>query len=84
MKATDVISHRLCIAPVLMMEAYERLCPNTFEGRQEPSVKRIARQAWDDAGYCIDAPDLLPAGGCTSIEIEKDLFAPAQIESTRL
>jgi hypothetical protein len=29
----------------------------------------LMRAAWDDAGYCLDAPDEFPAGGCYAMDL---------------
>jgi hypothetical protein len=69
----------------LMMEAYERICPGSFNGRRAPDVKALGRAAWDEAGYCLDAPDDIPAGGCEAMESGPDDgdFYPAQLVTWR-
>lgn len=60
------------LAPLLMMEMYERLCPRTFTGRRAPAVERLGKAAWNDAGYCLDAPEDMPAGACVKTETGPD------------
>jgi hypothetical protein len=50
------------LAPQLMLEMARRVCPNQWLTGERN--KQLARAAWTDAGYCLDAPDELPAGGC--------------------
>jgi len=60
------------LAPLLMMEMYERLCPRTYAGRRAKAVETLAQAAWNDAGYCIDAPENMPAGACLKTETGPD------------
>jgi hypothetical protein len=68
----------MALAPLMMMEAYERMCP-TFVGRSDPAVELVARSFWDDAGYCLDAPDEISAGGCYNMEVAEGWAMPEQI-----
>jgi hypothetical protein len=45
--------------------------------------KNLMRSAWDDAGYCIDAPERMPAGGCAYEEVDDDLGLPVQLVAER-
>lgn len=36
-----------------------------------------------EAGYCIDAPELIPAGGCCNYDIDADDSMPEQMTITR-
>lgn len=69
------------LSPILMMELYDRLCPGSFLGRRSVEVKALGKAAWDDAGYCLDAPEEIPAGGCESLVTGPDDsdFYPAQL-----
>lgn len=60
------------LPPLLMMEAYHRACPGTYQGRSAPEVMRLGKEAWNDAGYCLDAPDDFPAGACAKVETGPD------------
>lgn len=66
---TDHVSKYPGLGARLMIEAYEKICPNTYEGRSEPSIKMIANEAWREAGYCLDAPNFMPAGACFGVEV---------------
>lgn len=44
----------------LLMEAHRRKC----------ATKDRTRTHWIDAGYCIDAPNEMPAGGCFGMTFE--------------
>lgn len=58
-----------------------------FHRRLLPGFGKIPKPIRDDAfamrGYCIDAPDKLPAGGCEWYEIGEGEGLPMQMEATR-
>lgn len=43
----------------------------------------LKRMAIVDAGYCLDAPGLLPAGGCTSFRVDHDMAMTEQLTWAR-
>lgn len=49
---------------LLMFELRDNRLP--WRGRSGPGERRLLDAVRIDAGYCIDAPDELPAGGCAS------------------
>lgn len=75
------VEKHLGLSPMLMVELFNKLCPSTFLGRSAPEVTLLAKAAWADAGYCLDAPDVLPAGGVCKVELGPSLqeIVPALI-----
>lgn len=53
---------------MLMMEMARRVQPDGDWWR--PDTAALAREAGQQAAYCIDAPDEIPAGGMYSDRIE--------------
>lgn len=68
-----------------MLEAYRRQCPSIFRSVVDTSVSLVGRAAWDDAGYCIDAPENMPAGACRKVEVGPDEgdWIAVQVEAWR-
>lgn len=58
------LNNRIGLAVRMMADVFHRTRTAALDGRRDPAVKRLARHAWEEAGYCLDAPDTLPAGGC--------------------
>lgn len=63
----------------LFMEAHRRV----FSGGFGQLPKPLERDAWDQGGYCLDAPEYLPAGACEYFEVEPGLGLPSQIQIVR-
>lgn len=69
------------ISPMLLMEAFSRLkcgiCgPN-------PVPKPLVTAVQIDYGYCLDAPNTLPAGGMQWAQLDEDGGIPEQITAER-
>jgi hypothetical protein len=65
------------LGPILLCETYKK------HGMNKPP-RVLIDLAWKDAGYCLDAPDLLPAGGCRSENLDDDMVdVPMQITVER-
>lgn len=62
--AGNIWRHDSGLPALLMVEAFDRLCPGTYQGRRKPDVLALANAAWKDADYCLDAPGNMPAGSC--------------------
>jgi hypothetical protein len=60
------------LASELSREAFYRMepLPGSRSVRHAIERGRIAVANWNEAGYCIDAPDVLPAGACEADEFE--------------
>lgn len=58
---------RQSIGPLFSVELHYRL----FGGKFGRISRALSEDAFSMTGYCIDAPDLMPAGGCYYYE-----FAP--------
>lgn len=67
---------------VLMVEISLRF-PVSKSGYGTTAPKHLMRAAWDDAGYCLDAPVTLPAGGCEYMQIDEDAGLPVQLTFMR-
>jgi hypothetical protein len=67
------------------MEFHRRIFKGAF-GRLPSSIKV---DAFAMSGYCLDAPDCMPAGGCYAFPIDVDgdgsliEFVPTQMEVSR-
>jgi hypothetical protein len=61
----------------------------TPSGYGSLAPKHLLRAAWDDHGYCIDAPQTMPAGGCYGLDLpplgddETPSYMPAQLTVER-
>lgn len=66
------------LAAYLMLEVYRRVPGTNMRSR-------LARAAWDDAGYCIDATASIPAGAteCCEIGPKDDDWFPVPVFSDR-
>jgi hypothetical protein len=62
----------------LMLECFRRMRCGIFGDQRMPRC--LADAAWQDAGYSIDAPDALPAGGCRVYVFPDDDDLPAIAE----
>ena len=58
----------------LMMEMGRRVQPDNEWWK--PETAAAARVAASEAGYCIDAPNELPAGSVAWEDVDEDLGAP--------
>ena len=58
----------------LMMEMARRLQQD--KGWWKPDTAAGARHAASEAGYCIDAPDEIPAGSVAWEDVDEDLGGP--------
>lgn len=62
------------LAGLLLFEAYRRMSvgiyspPETFR-RPTKSDSRFSRAMWVEASYCLDAPDILPAGYMEDVDL---------------
>ena len=56
-----------CLQFELMMEMAQRVQPDRTWWK--PETAELAGEAWRQAGYCLDAPDDIPAGGMYSDEL---------------
>lgn len=43
----------------------------------------LVRELGREAGYCLDAPELIPAGGMQWWDLDEDLGLPEQLLTTR-
>ena len=62
-----------CLQFELMMEMAHRAQPGG--AWWNPATAELAGEAWRQAGYCLDAPDDIPAGGMYSNELAGEVFA---------
>lgn len=58
----------------LLMEMYRRIGKPTAE---------LTQACFSESGYCIDAPDVIPAGGCFHEQITAKEDIPSQITWSR-
>lgn len=56
------------LAGNLLLEARRRIV-----GLHRPEL--IARAAWAEAAYCLDAPDEMPAGSCVPLPLDDEGLA---------
>lgn len=52
-----------------------------IEDRTVPGRRAAAEHAWEDVGYCLDAPEELPAGSCLDYDLSvfgEDAGIPVQ------
>lgn len=56
----------------LLMSLFQNTRTGIF-GRGEALPKCLTDDAWGQAGYCIDAPECMPAGSVMRIAISEDL-----------
>lgn len=81
--ASAVTRHEVTgLAAVLMCELSMRF-PTTKTGFGTTAPRHLMRAAWDDAGYCIDTPDSMPAGACERMSIDEDTSLPVQLIAAR-
>jgi hypothetical protein len=67
----------LALAPQLMTAMFRNTRSGVYGANRLP--KSLARMAWNDAAYCIDAPDMMPAGACRRFELDAETqFAEQQ------
>jgi len=64
----------------IMLEMGRRVQPSGFWTKQ---TANFARQAAQEAKYCLDAPDEIPAGGMRCEQIDADWSAPIPISINR-
>lgn len=67
-----MMAERVGLEALLMLDLFQRLkcgiCgPNPLPGKAITDATRI------DAGYALDAPEVMPAGGMTSFTFDDDL-----------
>lgn len=65
----------------LMLEASRRL-PKAPSGFVRSDCGELLREAARDSGYCIDAPDELPAGACYGFDLGDDFVTTADMPRT--
>ena len=62
------------LAVQLMLEMGRRVQPDHQWWRPETVV--LAREAWQQAAYCLDAPDEIPTGRVLWEQVDDDLGGP--------
>lgn len=53
-------SHHQWVGLTIFMETHRRVHSGNFGALPKP----LTEWAWAEGGYCIDAPQSIPAGGC--------------------
>lgn len=61
----NVLTRPTVLGCMLSVEAKRRMS----RGGRPVDLARVAHAAWDDAWYCIDAPECIPAGATEAVEI---------------
>jgi hypothetical protein len=56
--------------PLMLMEVFRRMNAGIFGPNKVPRC--LSDAAWIDAGYVIDAPETMPAGGCVNLTFPPD------------
>lgn len=57
---------RTVLGVMLTIELHRR----ATERGEKRTPAPLRRMGFDDAGYCIDAPAVMPAGGCESVALD--------------
>lgn len=66
------------IGAVLLVNLFQRAQAGIFGPNKLPRC--LTDAAWIDAGYAIDAPDVMPAGGCAHLAFPPDCELPPTAE----
>lgn len=80
----DIPRQTAALPVLLYMQLYTilpALPPWNRYGRRVP--ERLKLQTRIDAGYCLDAPECMPAGGCENYQIDDEEFIPSQLLTYR-
>lgn len=82
MSAMDMQSvNRMAFGAVMLADLYDRLQCGAF-GPEPLPHKALTAAVWVDAGYRLDAPDLMPAGSTVqtcSEGFDDDVFYDAEL-----
>ena len=83
MTAADCLMPERAISGVfIFMEMMRRLKAGIYGGEKAP--KHLIDACWIDGKYCLDAPDIMPAGGCIWHEIDEEFGGlPEQLTINR-
>lgn len=69
------VGHHAALAPRLSLEAWRRA------GKSDTRAHVL--EAWHQSGYCIDAPDEMPAGACRIFYADEVGILPEQLTVQR-
>jgi hypothetical protein len=64
---------------LVFTEVHRRILKGEF-GR---IPKHISDDAFASGGYCLDAPEAIPAGGCEYFRCDEETGLPAQLQISR-
>lgn len=89
--AMGVQHQRMHVSLLLAVETSRRACqarPQSTNPRVGKSVFQgalgaLIHNAMKEGGYCLDAPDQMPAGSCFPLEVGDGALLPAQAEVER-
>jgi hypothetical protein len=74
------VDHQRCFIGIqFFLEAHRRVLGNNFGSIPEP----LKTDAFDQGGYCIDAPESIPAGACEYFWCDADMGLPSQLQIER-
>lgn len=76
---SPVTHQREFIGILVFMELHNRI----HKGKFGKVPRALSDDAFKIGGYCIDAPDSLPAGGMVSMQLDETTWCPTQITSER-
>lgn len=65
------------IGPSLLAALFSNVKAGIFGGGPRPS-RHLTEDAWRQAGYCLDAPDTMPAGSTLAYSIDASLGDAAE------
>lgn len=68
----DALRSNAGLSAVLTMCLFQNMGAGIL-GRAKTPPECLKRDAWDQAGYCIDAPECMPAGAVMRVSIGYDL-----------
>jgi hypothetical protein len=80
---------RLALGMILLMEFFDRAECGIFGKKKVPYQKVIDATQKIDPGYCIDAPEVMPAGGMSNFQVppcddsEPEFWLPEQMVCER-
>ena len=77
--ASEVLHTRSHLGVLIFMEYHRRF----LKGKFGSLPAAIRASVFVDGGYCIDAPDHLPAGACHYFQCDAETGLPAQLEIDR-
>lgn len=64
-------SEHCALGAYLMSTYFARMRAGGFGGQQIPNG--IAKQVWNEAHYCLDAPEIIFAGSMTSFDVDEEM-----------